>query len=96
LLAEADDRAGAALQMARRLRQAGLRVESEVRGRKGRSAAQYAARSGIRYLLTLAEEDGAGVYRLWDRETGNRENFDEAGVLEWAGRIRNSEGNDVS
>jgi len=96
VLVEADGRAGEALQIARRLREDGLRVESDVRGRKGRSAAQYAARNHMRYLLTLTEADGSGVYRLWDRETGARENLDEAGVLEWAGHIQKDEGTNRS
>jgi len=81
------------MRIARQLRQAGLRVESEVRGRKGRSVAQYAARGDIRYVLTLVEENGAGAYRVWDRETGNRESFDEAGLSSWANQILD-EGND--
>jgi histidyl-tRNA synthetase len=93
--AESEKGAGAAMRLARQLRQAGLRVESDVRGRKGRAVAQYAARSGIRYVLTLVEEEGGRVYRLWDRQTGGRERLDEAGLLRWANQILH-EGNNVS
>ena len=96
VLAEADELAGAALRAARRLRQAGLRVESDVRQRQGRSVAQYAARSDIRFVITLAQEGGAGVYRLWDRDTGDRERLDEAGLMRWAARIPHGEGDGAS
>ena len=85
--AEDGDMSGPLLRIARRLRETGLRVESEARGRKGRSAAQYASRQEIRYLLTLAGEDAPAAYQVWDRETGDKRNLDESELVQWAEQL---------
>jgi len=85
LVAVADgELAGAALRIASSLRAAGWRVELDVRGRAGRANAQYAARCGIAYLLTLT---GAGC-RLQECQTGHSDMLDEAALLRWAAEER--------
>jgi len=85
--AEDGNMSGALLRIARRLRETGLGVETDARGRKGRSAAQYASRREIRYLLTLAGEDAPAACQVWDRETGHKQDFGESELVQWAEQL---------
>jgi histidyl-tRNA synthetase len=80
---------GGLLRLAAALRRAGRRVETDVRGRTERANAQYAARCGIPFVVTVL---AAERYQLRRREDGSSAELDEPALLRWAAGRREEGG----